>query len=69
MHAAAAVTSLHVLLADLLVDQRLVDVGDHTAARDRRLDERVELLITADGELQVARRDALHLRGCVGLGG
>lgn len=27
-------SSLHVLLADLLVDERLVDVGDHTTARD-----------------------------------
>jgi hypothetical protein len=26
------------------------------------LDEGVQLLVTADGELQVARRDALHLR-------
>lgn len=25
------------------------------------LDQRVQLLVTADGELQVARRDALHL--------
>jgi len=32
-----------------------------TAAANRGLDERVELLVTADGELQVARVDALHL--------
>ena len=25
-----------------------MDVGDHTTARDGRLDERVELLVTAD---------------------
>ena len=52
-----------------------MDVGDDTTARDGRLDEGVELLVTADGELQVTRRDALHLkrgkdgektgRGCV----
>ena len=40
-----------------------MDVGDHTTARDGRLDERVELLVTADGELQMARRDALDLCG------
>ena len=46
---------------DALVDERLVDVGDHTATGDGRLDERVELLVATDGELEVARRDALHL--------
>ena len=51
----------HLLLLGRLVDERLVDVRDDAAARDRRLDERVELLISADGELQVARRDALYL--------
>ena len=49
------------LLVLALVDERLVDVRDDTAARDGGLDERVELLVAADGELQVARRDALHL--------
>ena len=49
------------LLLGRLVDQRLVDVRDHAAARDRGLDERVELLVTTDGELQVARRDTLDL--------
>ncbi|CAM9480745.1 unnamed protein product [Ectocarpus sp. 8 AP-2014] len=44
-----------------LVDERLVDVRDDTAARDGGLDERVQLLVTADRELQVARRDTLHL--------
>ncbi len=34
---------------------------DDTAAGDRGLDERVELLVSADGELQVAGRDALDL--------
>ena len=36
-----------------------MDVRDDTAARNGRLDERVQLLVTTDGELQVARRDAL----------
>ena len=48
------------LLLGRLVDQRLVDVRDHAAARDRGLDERVELLVAADGELEVARRDPLE---------
>ena len=28
------------------------------------LDQGVELLVTADGELQMTRRDTLHLQGC-----
>ena len=38
-----------------------MDVRDHTAARNGGLDERVELLVTTNGELQVAWSDALHL--------
>lgn len=38
-----------------------MDVGDHTSTGDGGLDERVKLFITADSELQVARRDTLHL--------
>lgn len=41
--------------------QRAVDVRDDTTAGDRGLDERVELLVSADGQLQVAGRDALDL--------
>jgi len=41
--------------------QRAVDVRDDAAAGDRGLDERIELLVSADGELQVAGRDALDL--------
>lgn len=48
--------------AALFTDQRLVDVRDHTTAGDRRLDQTVQLLVSADGELQVARRDTLHLQ-------
>ena len=38
-----------------------------TAKSDCRADQRVEFLIAADGELQVARRDALDFQilGCV----
>jgi len=45
-----------------LVDQRLVDVRDHAAASNGGLDERVELLVATNGELQVPRSDALHLQ-------
>ena len=44
-----------------LVDEGLVDVGDHTTTGDGRLDEGVELLVTTDGELKVAGGDALDL--------
>eukprot|EP01043_Picozoa_sp_COSAG02_P014254 COSAG02_NODE_585_length_19988_cov_11.056061_7_plen_91_part_00 len=39
-----------------------MNVRDDTTAGDRGLDESVELLVTADGELQVTRRDALDLQ-------
>lgn len=39
-----------------------MDVRDHAAASDGGLDEGVELFVTTDGELQVARSDALHLQ-------
>ena len=46
-----------------------MDVRDDTSARDRRLDQRVELLVAADGELQVARGDALDLEVLGGVSG
>jgi len=63
---ALGLSRLHGLLLD---DERLVDVRNDTAARDRRLDERVELLVAADGQLQVARVDALHLEVLAGVAG
>ena len=48
------------ILGRLLLEEGLVDVRDDATARDRRLDEGVELLVTTDGELEVAGRDALH---------
>ena len=42
--------------------QRAHDVGDDATARDGCLDQGVQLLVTADGELQVARGDALDLK-------
>ena len=44
-----------------LVDEGLVDVGNHTTTSNRSLDEGVQLLVTTDGELQMARSDTLHL--------
>merc|ERR1719482_2355271 len=52
-----------------LVDEGLVDVGDHTTAGDGRLDEGVELLVTTDGELKVAGGDALDLEILGGVAG
>lgn len=46
----------------LLAQQRFVDVGNDTTARNRRLDQRVQLLVATNSQLQVARRDALHLQ-------
>ena len=45
----------------LLANERLVNVRNDAAAGNGCLDERVELLVAAYGELQVARIDALHL--------
>ena len=38
-----------------------MDMRDNSTSGNGRLDERVQLLVTTDGELQVARRDTLHL--------
>ena len=51
------------LLVDL-VDERLVDMRDNTSACNGCLDESVELLVSSNSELQMARSDTLHL--CVG---
>lgn len=51
----------------LFSDQRLVNVGDDSAAGNGSLDEGVQLLVTTNGELQVTRSDTFHLQvlGCV----
>lgn len=46
-----------------------MNVGDDTTAGNGGLDEGVELLITADGELKVAGGDALHLEVLGGVAG
>ena len=53
----------------LLADQRLVDVGDDAATGDGGLDQRVQLLVPTDGELQVAGGDPLHLQVLTGVTG
>ena len=46
-----------------------MDVRNDTTLCDGRLDECVELLVTADGELEVARRDTLELEILGGVSG
>ena len=43
-----------------LVDQRLVDVGDNSSSCDGRLDQCVQLLVSADGKLKMAGSNPLH---------
>jgi len=45
----------------LLADERLVDVGDDTAAGDGGLNQRVQLLVTSDGQLKMSGGDPLDL--------
>ena len=40
------------ILGALLLEERLVDVGDDTATGDGGLDEGIKLLVTTDGELR-----------------
>lgn len=44
-----------------------MDVGDHTTAGDGGFDEGVELLVTADSQLEVAGGDALDLKVFAGV--
>lgn len=54
--------SLSLLLLLDLQQQRAIDVWEDTTKSDGRTDEGVELLITTDGELEVAWCDALDLK-------
>lgn len=58
--------SLHELLRRLH-DKGLVNVGNHTTTGNRRLYKGVELLVTSDRELQVARSYALNLKVLAGV--
>ena len=51
----------------LLPDQGLVDVGNHPTPGDGGLDQRVELLVPPDGELQVPGGDSLHFQVLTGI--
>lgn len=44
-----------------LVHQRLVNVRDNTTTGNGSLDEHVELFITTNGKLEVARSNTFHL--------
>ena len=46
-----------------------MDVGDDTTTGDGGLDEGVELLVTTDGELEMAGRDTLDLEVLAGVAG
>ena len=53
----------------LLADERLVDVGDDSAARNGGLDQSVQLLVSPDGELEMPGGDSLHLQVLTGVAG
>ena len=46
-----------------------MDVGNDAAAGDGGLDEGVQLLVSADGELEMAGSDTLHLQVLGGVAG
>ena len=46
-----------------------MDVWDNTSAGDRGLDQGVQFFVSSDGELQVARRNTLHLQILAGVSG
>ena len=52
-----------------LSDQRLVDVRYDTTSCDCGLDQAVQLFVSSDGQLQVARGDSLHLQVLTGVPG
>merc|ERR1712241_102264 len=53
----------------LLADERLVDVGDDSTARDGSLDQSVQLFVPPDGELEMSGGDSLHLQVLTGVAG
>lgn len=54
-------------LAHSLVDERLVNVRNDTSSRNGGLDERVQFFVSPNGELQMARRNALDLEILAGI--
>jgi hypothetical protein len=45
-----------------LADHVFVDVRDHTSTRNGTLDEGIQLFVSTDGPLKIARSDTLHLQ-------
>lgn len=58
----SSLVALHRQGSLLLAYERLVDVGDDTTTGNGRLDQRVQLLVSPDGQLEMARRYPLHLQ-------
>lgn len=58
---------MHSLLLSSLVNQTLMDVWDNTSSSNGSLDQRIQLLISSDGKLQMSWCNSLHLKilGCV----
>lgn len=48
--------------SSLFADERFVDVGNDTTTGDGRLDQAVELLVSANGELKMARCDTFDFQ-------
>jgi hypothetical protein len=48
-------------------DQGPVDVRDHTSTSNGTLDEGIQLFISTDGQLKMARGDTLHLQILAGV--
>merc|ERR1719197_1988453 len=46
----------------LLFDERFVNVRDDTTASNGGFDQRIELFVTTNGQLQVTRCDTLHFQ-------
>jgi len=59
--------SSSLLLARRFVDQTLVNVRNDTTTCNGSLDESIQLFVTTNGELQVARRDALDFQIFAGI--
>jgi hypothetical protein len=55
------------LLALTLLEQGLVDVGKNTSSGNGGLDESVELLVTADSQLEMAGSDTLDVQALGGV--
>lgn len=56
------ISLLLALLLGALVDERLMDMRNHTTTRNGCLDESIELLITTDCKLKMTRSDTLDFQ-------